>query len=116
MIDISSQDATESKLRALINLGNAFSWDTPDPAIRRGPDRGNASLEIYCENNRTNRVCLVARLLLEFTRSVWGLSGERISQLSLRQNKKCNRQDWLSVISYGSAKSAQRNKKLKHEL
>ncbi len=87
MIDISSQDATESKLRALINLGNAFSWDTPDPAIRRGPDRGNASLEIYCENNRTNRVCLVAPLLLEFTRSVWGFSGERISQLSLRQNK-----------------------------
>ena len=79
MIDIRFSTHRVIQLRALINPGIA--------AIRRGPDGGNASLEIYCENNRTNRVCLLARLLLEFTRSVWGLSGQRISQLSLRQNK-----------------------------
>lgn len=41
-----------------------------DPPISCGPNKGNASLGIYCENNRTNRACLLSRLVLELTRSV----------------------------------------------
>ena len=51
---------------------------------RRGPDKRNAPPEIDCENNRTNRACLLARLLLEFARR--RLFAQRISQLS-SQNK-----------------------------
>lgn len=74
MVDIRYQDATESS--ALINLGIAFGWDTPDPAKRRGPNTENP-LEIYCENNRTYRTCLLAPFLYEFTRSIWRLFGQR---------------------------------------
>jgi predicted transcriptional regulator len=40
---------------------------------------------------------------------------EALSQY-LTSKQKCSRQDWLSVISDGSAKRAQQNKKLKREL
>ena len=70
-----------------MNLGIAFSWDTPHPAIRRDPDKGNTIPEVYCETNRNNRACLLPRLLLEFPLRDSSLFGERISQLSLRQNK-----------------------------
>jgi len=108
MIDIRFSTHRVIQLRALINPGIA--------AIRRPPDRGNASLEIYCENNRTNRVCLLARLLLEFTRSVWGLSGQRISQLSLRQNKNVTAKIGCRSLATEAQKSAQQNNKLKHKL
>ena len=40
---------------------------------------------------------------------------EALSQY-LTSKQKCNRQDWLSVISDGSAKRPQKNKNLKHKL
>jgi predicted transcriptional regulator len=40
---------------------------------------------------------------------------EALSQY-LTSKQKCNRQDWSSVINDGSAKRAQKNKKLKHKL
>jgi predicted DNA-binding protein len=40
---------------------------------------------------------------------------EALSQY-LTSKQKCNRQDWSSVISDGSAKRAQKNKNLKHKL
>ena len=40
---------------------------------------------------------------------------EALSQY-LTSKQKCNRQDWSSVISDGSAKRPQKNKNLKHKL
>jgi hypothetical protein len=69
---------------------------------------------IYCETNRTNRVCLLTRLLLEFTLRDWRLSGQRISQLSLRQNKDVTG-EIIPSHNLWKHKKRNQNNKLRHK-
>ena len=55
--------------------------------ITRGPDKGNASQEIDCENKQPDRACLLAGLLREFTRSLRRLLVGANSQLFRCRNK-----------------------------
>jgi hypothetical protein len=55
--------------------------------ITRGPNKGNASQEIDCENKQLNRACLLAGLLREFTRSLRRLLVGANSQLFRCRNK-----------------------------
>jgi hypothetical protein len=87
MIGITSQDAPECRLRALINLGSA--------TIRRGPDK------------KTHRWISIVKIT--------GLIGFVRPPFFLMSEQKCNRRDWLSVISYRSAKKRNQNNSLKHK-
>jgi predicted transcriptional regulator len=101
-----------------------FIFRTCSPGFRR--NLGGQLCHYFRGMKQRKGQMIKARVSSKMKRGINDLADERgeseavivreaLSQY-LTSKQKCNRQDWLAVISDGSAKRPQKNKNLKHKL